>query len=74
MGLPKTEGKVFLPWEGPYVVLERTSEVKYKVAELGQLRRWRILQYKLLKSYLEQIGAYNLKEKMRTTFLVSKVF
>ena len=54
--------KFFLPWEGPYVVLERTSEVNYKVAKPSQMAKWRTLQYNMLKPYLEEGDAWSPKE------------
>ena len=46
--------KFFLLWEGPYIVLERTSEVNYKVSEPQRLDKWRILHYNLLKLFVEE--------------------
>ena len=66
--------KFFLPWEGPYVVLERTSEVNYKVAKPSQMAKWRILHYNMLKPYLEEGDAWSPKEKKRTTALRSEGF
>ena len=46
--------KFFLPWEGPYIVLERTSEVNYKVSKPQRRDKWRILHYNLLKPFVEE--------------------
>ena len=43
--------KFFLPWDGPYKVLERTSEVNYKIAKPNQPAKWRIVHYNLLKPF-----------------------
>ena len=64
----------FLPLEGPYVVLERTSEINYKVAKPSQMAKWKILHYNMLKPYLEEGDVWNPKEKKRTTALRSKGF
>ena len=66
--------KFFLPWEGPYVVLQRTSEVSYKVAKPNQMAKYMILHYNKLKPYLEEGDAWNPKEKKRTTALRSECF
>ena len=66
--------KFILPWEGPYVVLERTSEVNYKVAKPSQMGKWRLLHYNMLKPYLEEGDAWSPKEKKRTTALRSEGF
>ena len=50
----KLSKKFFLPWEGPYVVLERTSEVNYKVAKPNQLAKFRILHFNMLKPFVEE--------------------
>ena len=50
----KLSKKFFLPWEGPYVVLERTSEVNYKVAKPNQLAKFRILHFNMLKPFSEE--------------------
>ena len=50
--------------EGPYVVLERTSEVNYKVAKPSQMGKWGTLME----------DAWNPKEKKRTTALRSEGF
>ena len=66
--------KFFLQLEGPCVVLERTSEVNYKVAKPNQMAKWRILHYNMLKPYLEEGDAWSPKEKKRTTALRSEGF
>ena len=62
----------FLPWEGPYVVLERTSDVNYKVAKPSQKAKWNVLHYNMLKPHLDEGDAWNPKEKKRTTALRSE--
>ena len=47
--------KFFLPWEGPYVILAKISEVNYKVAKMSNLTKVRYLHFNLLKPYVEEI-------------------
>ena len=47
--------KFNLPWEGPYLVLERISDVTYKIAkEPVKEDRWQIVHYNRLKPYLAE--------------------
>ena len=46
--------KFFLPWEGPYEVLERTSEVNYKISKPNSPTKWKIVHFNLLKPFKEE--------------------
>ena len=47
--------KFNLPWEGPYLVLERISDVTYKIAkEPVKEGRWQIVHYNRLKPYIAE--------------------
>ena len=46
--------KFFLPWEGPYVLLAKVSEVNYKVAKLTTPGKIRFLHFNMLKPYVEE--------------------
>ena len=46
--------KFVLPWEEPYVVLERMNEMNYKIAKSGQSVKWKIVHFNMLKPYLEE--------------------
>ena len=46
--------KLLLPWEGPYVVLAKVSEVNYKVAKLTTPGKLRFLHFNMLKPYVEE--------------------
>ena len=39
---------------GPYIVLERTSEVIYKISKPQRRDKWRILHFNLLKPFVEE--------------------
>ena len=41
--------KFFLPWDGPYVVLEKTSDVHYKISKTGSSNKWQCVHYNRLK-------------------------
>ena len=43
--------KFYLPWQGPYEVLNRTSEVTYKICKRGRPERWTKVHFNLLKPY-----------------------
>ena len=46
--------KFFLPWEGPYVILAKVSEVNYKVARTSNPAKVRYLHFIMLKPYVEE--------------------
>ena len=46
--------KFFLPWDGPYVVLAKVSEVNYKVAKPSTPAKVRYLHFNMLKPYVEE--------------------
>ena len=56
----------FLPWKGPYGVLERTSEVNYNVSKPQSRDKRRILHYNLLKPFVEE--ELETSEHRATTF------
>ena len=58
--------KFFLPWEGLYIVLERTSKVNNKVSKPQKRDKWLILHYKLLKPFVE--GEPKTSERRATPF------
>ena len=35
-------GNFFLPWDGPHVVLEKTSDVHYKISKTGSSNQWQM--------------------------------
>ena len=41
--------KFFLPWIGPYNIIERTSEVNYKISKDTNSKKWQIVHYNRLK-------------------------
>lgn len=46
--------KFYLPWDGPFEVLEKISETNYKVAKPNDKRRWLIVHYNRLKPYVAE--------------------
>ena len=44
--------KTYLPWQGPYEVLNRTSEVTYKICKRGRPERWTKVHFNWLKPYI----------------------
>ena len=46
--------KFFVPWDGPYVVLEKTCDVHYKIPKTGSSNKWQIVHYKRLEPVKEQ--------------------
>ena len=75
-GLVKAKNKIsklFRSWEGPYVILELTAEVNYKVAKPSQLVKWRIIHYNMLKPCSEEGNAWSPREK-KTKALRSEGF
>ena len=46
--------KLFLPWDGPYVVLEKISDVLYKISKTGSSNKWQIVHYSRLKPVKEE--------------------
>ena len=44
--------KFYLPWQGPYGVLNRTSEVTYKICKRGRPERWTKIHFNRLKPYI----------------------
>ena len=44
--------KFYLPWQGPYEVLNRTSEVTYKICTRGRPERWAKVLFNRLKPYI----------------------
>ena len=51
--------KFFLPWEGPYVILSKVSEVNYKVAKVTTPNKVRFLHFNMLKPYVEEVANPN---------------
>ena len=49
-----TSRQFFLPWEESYVVLERTSEVNYKISKQNTPAKWKIVHFNLLKHFKEK--------------------
>ena len=41
--------RFFLPWIGPYNIIERTSEVNYKISKDTNSKNWQIVHYNRLK-------------------------
>ena len=46
--------KIFVPYEGHYIIQERTSEVNYMIYKEGRTRKTKIVHFKLLKPYNEE--------------------
>ena len=44
--------KFYLPWQGPYEVLNKTSEVTYKICKSGRPERWTKVHFNRLKPYI----------------------
>ena len=44
--------KFYLPWQGPYEVLNKTSEVTYKICKRGRPERWTKVHFNRLKPYI----------------------
>ena len=44
--------KFYLPWQGPYEVLNRTSEVTYKICKRSRPERWTKVHFNRLKPYI----------------------
>ena len=45
--------KYFLLWDGSYVLLEKISDVHYKISENGSSNKWQIVHYNRLKPVKE---------------------
>ena len=41
--------KIFLPWIGPYNIIEKTSEVNYKITKDTNSKKWQIVHHNRLK-------------------------
>ena len=54
--------KYFLPWDGPYVVLEKTSDAHYKISKTGSCIKWQIIVHynrlKLVKEEPDQLKIF----------------
>ena len=46
--------KFFLPWIGPYNIIETTSEVNYKISKDTNSKKWQIVHYNRLKPVKEE--------------------
>ena len=46
--------KFFLPWIGPYNIIERNSEVNYKISKDTNSKKWQIVYYNRLKPVKEE--------------------
>ena len=46
--------KFFLPWDGPYNIIEKTSEVNYKISKDANAKKWQIVHYNRLKPVKEE--------------------
>ena len=44
--------KFYLPWQGPYEVLNKTSEVTYKICKRGRPERWTKVLFNRFKPYI----------------------
>ena len=53
--------KFYLPWQGPYEVLNRTSEVTYKICKSGWPQRWTKVHFNLLKPYMGETEVHRWK-------------
>ena len=56
--------KIYLPWQGPYEVLNTTSEVTYKICKRGRPERWTKVHFNRLKPY---IGEPEVRRSKRNT-------
>ena len=59
---PAKSRKFLLPWQGPYEILNRTSEVTYKICKRGRPERWRKVHFNRLKPY---IGEHEVRRSKR---------
>ena len=41
--------KIFFPWDGPYNIIEKTSEFNYKISKDANAMKWQIVHYNRLK-------------------------
>ena len=46
--------EVFRPWFGPYNIIEKTSEVNYKISKDTNSKKWQIVHYNRLKPVREE--------------------
>ena len=46
--------KFYLPWDGPWEILEQTSEVNYKIAKKGKEDKWKIVHFNMLKPFVSE--------------------
>ena len=49
-GWRNNKKKFFLSWDGPYVVLEKNSDVHYKISKTGSSNKWQIVHYNRLRA------------------------
>ena len=55
MSLHKAKSrKFYLPWDGPWEILEQTSEVNYKIAKKGKEDKWKIVHFNMLKPFVSE--------------------
>ena len=60
--------KFFLPWEGPFKVLDRVNEVNYKIAKVGCSERWQLVHFNRLKPFhasIEKRQSQRVKKHVR---------
>ena len=71
----KAKSKKFLvPYEGPYIIQERTSEVNYMICKEGRPRKTRIVHFNLLKPYNEERTGDRSGRNKRPTLFRSQDF
>ena len=44
----------YLPWDGPWEILEQTSKVNYKIAKKGKEDKWKIVHFNMLKPLVSE--------------------
>ena len=47
--------KFFLPWDGPYNIIEKTSDVNYKTSKNANAKKWKIVHYNRLKPVKDDV-------------------
>ena len=46
--------KFYLPWDGPFIIVDKVSEVNYKISKENNAAKWQIVHYNRLKPYKEE--------------------
>ena len=57
--------KFYLPWNGPFEVLSRTSEVTYKICKRGNKEKWQKVHFNCLKLYGDSEVRHPFRHKNR---------